>query len=386
MHLRTLLHLAAGATLGIALAVAPSVPVHPVAPPEGRGAASSIDAAAAATPPAGAQDGAPSTDGALAASSAPLNLPPGSPYVALGDSYAAGYGLGHPTRRPVPACGQSKLDYPHRLAAALHLDLTDVTCAGATTADVVAKRQNGAPPQITALGAGTALVTLTVGGNDAGLFSQAFDCLALSPKGPVISGRDAPSCRSRLVHDGTDALAAKVAGPVSNGIVKTIRAVQRAAPNARIVLVGYPAIFPNQKDIPKGGCFRSALDFGALAGFFPSNSFPFTTTDVAYLHNVQALLDQVSSEAARATGITYVSTFGASEHRSACDKHGALVSGVTLRSSGNFRRIQIVPGSLHPTTAGAAFMASKVAAALRSPTTAPSAPSGSHAASSPGSA
>lgn len=293
------------------------------------------------------------------------SLPAGAPYVALGDSYAAGYGLGDATDKPVPACGQSKLDYPHRLAAALHLDLTDVTCAGATTADVVSERQNGAPPQIDALGAGTALVTLSIGGNDSGLFAEAPRCLALSPKGPVMTGRDAPSCRSRLVRDGADRLAVTIRDSVGPGIVTAIRAAQHAAPNARIVVVGYPAIFPDPASTPRHGCFRPAFDLASLAGFFPSNSFPFTSVDTRYLHGVQVLLDHITRQAANTTGVTYVSTLAASEGRSACNPRHPFVSGVTLRSSADLRRISVVPGSLHPTVAGAAFMAKRAAAALR---------------------
>ena len=63
------------------------------------------------------------------------------PYVALGDSYASGYGLPEATGEPVSGCGQSRLDYPHLLARELALPLTDVTCAGATTSDEPAARR-----------------------------------------------------------------------------------------------------------------------------------------------------------------------------------------------------------------------------------------------------
>ncbi|EUA22840.1 hypothetical protein I552_7331 [Mycobacterium xenopi 3993] len=44
----------------------------------------------------------------------------------------------------------------------------DVTFSGATTANILAERQRGTPPQIDALDGSEALVTITIGGNDVG--------------------------------------------------------------------------------------------------------------------------------------------------------------------------------------------------------------------------
>jgi len=82
-------------------------------------------------------------------------------YVALGSSMAAGPGIkprvpGSPRR-----AGRSTRNYAGLVAAALHIDLIDVTYSGATTAHILRDRQNGAPPQIEALdgpGARTVLV------------------------------------------------------------------------------------------------------------------------------------------------------------------------------------------------------------------------------------
>lgn len=293
-------------------------------------------------------------------------LPPGSEYVALGDSYSAGYGLGDPTGLPVAACGQSAEDYPHRIAARFGLDLHDVTCGGATSADVLGGHQfHGVGPQIDALSADTKLVTLTIGGNDADLFGTAASCLALSPAGPVFSGRDAPSCRSTLVHDGVDQLGVKIRSRVALGIATTLAAVKTAAPNAEIVFVGYPAIFPDAEDTPAKGCFRSALDLGTLTGTFPADAYPFTNTDVHYLHGVQRDLNDVAASAARAAGVTFLDVFAATQDRSACAKRGALVSGVTLDSTNGLRRIDLEPGALHPNAKGVAYLARRVAAQVR---------------------
>jgi lysophospholipase L1-like esterase len=291
-------------------------------------------------------------------------LPLGSQYVALGDSYAAGYGLRHPTKRPVPACGQSADDYPHRLAARFGLALTDVSCAGATTKNVVSRSQSGAPPQVEALTTDTRLVTLSIGGNDADLFGTASSCLALSARGPVFSGRNADDCRSTLVRDGVDTLARSIDGPVATGIARALTSIRAHAPNAEVVVVGYPAIFPDAANTPRRGCFRSALDAGSLVGAFPRDAFPFTTTDTAYLNGVQARLDAVTRNAAEAAGATYVSTFAATESRSACSTKRAYVAGVTLSSTSGLEEVDLEPGALHPTSAGVGYMARRAAAAV----------------------
>lgn len=293
-------------------------------------------------------------------------LPPGSEYVALGDSYSAGYGLTDPTRLPVSACGQSARDYPHRIAARFGLALQDVTCGGATSEDVTDRHQfSGVPPQIEALSARTRLVTLTIGGNDADLFGTAASCQALTAKGPVFSGRDASSCRSTLVHDGEDQLGAKVQSRVALGIAETLAVIRRAAPNARVLFLGYPAIFPDAEHTPAKGCFRAGLDLGTLTGSFPRNTYPFTDTDVEYLHLVQEELDDVARSAATAAGVRYLDVFRATQGRTGCARSGAYVSGVTLDSTNGFRRIDLEPGALHPNNRGVGYLTRQVAAELR---------------------
>ncbi|WP_185094191.1 SGNH/GDSL hydrolase family protein [Curtobacterium sp. PhB137] len=293
-------------------------------------------------------------------------VPPGSEYVALGDSYSAGYGLGDRTGLPTNACVQSARDYPHRLAAQFGLTLTDVTCAGATSDDVTTGHQfKGVPPQIESLSDRTRLVTLTIGGNDADLFGTAASCLAISANGPVFSGRDAPSCESTLVQDGVDQLAVKIQSRVALGIADTLGAVQRAAPNAVVVFLGYPAIFPDAEDTPATGCFRSALDLGTLAGSFPSDTYPFTDTDVEYLHGVQDELNEVSRSAAAAAGVRFVDVFASTQDHSPCAASERYVAGVTLTGSGDLRKIDLKAGALHPNERGVTYLTARMAAAIR---------------------
>lgn len=315
--------------------------------------------------------------GLAAASPAASAPPPGSAYVALGDSYAAGYGLPDPTGKPVAACGQSAQDYPHRVAAALGLQLTDVSCASATTADLRAGSSQGAPPQVSALGASTRTVTLTIGGNDSGLFSRAFSCVALTADGPVIAGNDVPDCRSRFVQNGVDTLQQEVDGTIRTAIGTAVSAIRSAAPNAVVVVVGYPTIFPGPAHTPPGGCFVPAITASTLSGNFLENSFPFTDTDVRYFHDLQVSLDAATRSATLQQGATYVSMLETTAAHSACANGTPYVNGLHLTPGRDVEHIELDPGALHPNAAGAAALATaaeqgiRIASAARVPTEAP---------------
>jgi lysophospholipase L1-like esterase len=137
-------------------------------------------------------------------------------YVALGDSFAAGQGAGP----YLNACLQSTRGYPALLGAVEGVNLLrNATCSGATTADVNTT-------QISALDGGTTLVTLTVGGNDLNVGSLAATCITL----PFACKAAVNRARLRL-----PALAVSLA--------TTYARIAAAAPNARILVTGYPALF-----------------------------------------------------------------------------------------------------------------------------------------------
>ena len=104
------------------------------------------------------------------AQSAPLSA--GMQHVALGSSFAAGPGI----PQQAATCGRSDHNYSHLVAATLGLMLTDVSCSGATTGHILDTPQGEAPPQLSALQAETALVTLTIGGNDISYSSSTGRC------------------------------------------------------------------------------------------------------------------------------------------------------------------------------------------------------------------
>ena len=304
----------------------------------------------------------------------------GLEYVALGDSYAAGFGLTPSTGMPVAGCDQSTTNYPHLTAAELGLALTDVTCSGAETANLTTSAQltysGTAPIQLTALSATTDIVTVTVGGNDLGFVDILTNCAAFGPAGPVVAGP--LNCAAFYNPGGVDSLAAAVAGPVTTALQATFAAISAAAPGARVFVIGYPALTPGT--LPSGGCFRDAA--GTFAPPFPVNAYPYQDVDVAYLHTVELKLDQAIAAAAADNGATYVSNLSATDAHSPCAAapdafvNGITVTNVTLTPLG----VDLAPGAMHPNAVGAAFLATQLEAAIRAafpaPPTPPTSPAG----------
>jgi lysophospholipase L1-like esterase len=132
-------------------------------------------------------------------------------YVALGDSYAAGQATN---------CTHTPSSYPLRLDALREVKLLrDVTCAAADTSTVRTS-------QLSALNPGVKLVTVTVGAND-------LDVAGLE----VICTSDPTACPAAIA-----ARQAQLPALLGN-LTATLTAVAAAAPNATILVTGYPALF-----------------------------------------------------------------------------------------------------------------------------------------------
>lgn len=105
-------------------------------------------------------------------------------YVALGDSFAAMGGRDQPLRGE-PFCLRSAGNYPELINA----DVTDVTCQGAVTDDLLRPRattDGQLPAQMDALDAHTTLVTLSIGGNDLG-FGEVAGCISQQMRQPGLT-------------------------------------------------------------------------------------------------------------------------------------------------------------------------------------------------------
>jgi lysophospholipase L1-like esterase len=142
-------------------------------------------------------------------------------YVALGDSYSSGVGAGG--YDPASGiCERSPRSYT-ALWAAGHpgTAFTSVACGGATTDDVLSK-------QVGALSSATTMVTITIGGNDAGFVSVVTTCL-LGTDGACSFAVNAAKAYATTVLPGK--------------LDRTYAAIRSHAPHARVIVLGYPRLF-----------------------------------------------------------------------------------------------------------------------------------------------
>jgi len=161
----------------------------------------------------------------------------GAPYVALGDSEAAGTG-----NLPYidQSCLRSRKSYPSVLAASLGTAVVSAACAGATTDDVL--WQVGALAASGDLGAGTQVVTLTAGINNVDWQAGLRACG---------DGGDPAACAQALwvAQQAVQALPLKIGTLVG--------AIRTAAPMAQIVVTGYPMLFGDVTSFCAVGAFQN---------------------------------------------------------------------------------------------------------------------------------
>jgi lysophospholipase L1-like esterase len=214
-------------------------------------------------------------------------------YVAMGSSFAAGPGV--PDLLPDQACGRSSHNYAHLAAAALGLELTDVSCAGATIDNIVSTPQNAEPLQLAALTADTKLVTITIGGNDVTYGATLVAC--------ALAGADGRSCLTAAADAGAPdvdraAIDALLAGEESE-LVSMLEAVKSAAPEALVYLLAYPRMLPE----PPAPC---------------PPYVQIQPADGDYAADLGARLEAAFVAAAHAAGVHFLDVYAESRGHDAC--------------------------------------------------------------------
>jgi lysophospholipase L1-like esterase len=217
-------------------------------------------------------------------------------YVALGDSYSSGLGAG--SYGSSGACKRSSNAYPQLWANAhAGTQLTFSACSGARTNDVL--------NQTSSLSASTTMVTVTVGGNDAGFTDVITTC--------TLNGDQ--TCINRVNTAKT--YVTNTLPPLLDNVYRTIKS---KAPNAKLYVLSYPRFYtvPGSCSVGLSDTKRSAINSGAdtLAG--------------------------VLSQRASAAGATFVDV------RSAFNGHNICSGGSSYLNSLTFP----VDESYHPTVAG----------------------------------
>jgi lysophospholipase L1-like esterase len=221
-------------------------------------------------------------------------------YVALGDSYSSGLGAGSYISAS-GSCERSTVAYSALWASAYHpASYVSVACAGATTSSVISG-------QLSALSSQTTLVSITVGGNDVGFESVMETCVLESTSSCVSAVSAAENQASTILPGNMD---------------RVLSAISAAAPNARVVVLGYPALY----DLS-----RSSICLGL------------STTDRNVLNQGAGVLDQVIQAAAVRHGDVFGDVRGTFSGHQICDGGSSWLHSVNIFD---------ISESYHPTAAG----------------------------------
>ncbi|MFC6985878.1 SGNH/GDSL hydrolase family protein [Streptomyces cirratus] len=142
-------------------------------------------------------------------------------YVALGDSYSSGVGSGNYDSGSGD-CKRTSRAYPALWAAAHSPQTFSFTaCSGARTGDVLSG-------QLGPLNSGTDLVSITIGGNDAGFSDVMTTCVLQSES----------TCVSRV-----NQAKAYVDSTLPGQLDQVYNAISARAPAAHVVVLGYPRFY-----------------------------------------------------------------------------------------------------------------------------------------------
>jgi lysophospholipase L1-like esterase len=194
-------------------------------------------------------------------------------YVALGDSYSSGVG----TRTFFEErCKKSLYAYPELIAQQRpNTSLVFAACSGAKTGDVLSS-------QVSSLTTSTAIVTITIGGNDAGFSEVITQCALPWPF----------SCNSNIAN--AQSYIRNTLPGLLNSVYSSIRS---HAPSARVIVVGYPRLF---------------MGVDCNAGTF------FSEDEMRRLNETADLMRNVERERAVAAGDTFVDAIPAFTGHAVC--------------------------------------------------------------------
>ncbi|HWM37947.1 MAG TPA: SGNH/GDSL hydrolase family protein [Streptomyces sp.] len=142
-------------------------------------------------------------------------------YVALGDSYSSGLGAGD-YDSDSGNCKRSANAYAQQWAAANSPSSFDFTaCSGARTGDVLSD-------QLGPLSASTGLVSISIGGNDAGFADTMQAC--------VLQGESV--CLTKI-----EEAKGYITGTLPGQLDSVYNAITERAASAKVVVLGYPSMY-----------------------------------------------------------------------------------------------------------------------------------------------
>ncbi|HEV2774178.1 MAG TPA: SGNH/GDSL hydrolase family protein, partial [Solirubrobacteraceae bacterium] len=259
-------------------------------------------------------------------------------YVALGDSFTAAPFVPMQYGTPI-GCGRSDHNYPSVVRAAIGaMVFRDESCSYATTEHMTEPQSVFGGyhiPQFDALSRDATLVTVGIGGNDVGLVGAATECLQLGLLAPT-----GTACRANFAKPGGgDRLVDQIAATAPK-IAATLQGIRERSPQARVLIVGYPAVAPTNGK----GCYPLV---------------PLSDDDMAYLDEMLRRTNTMIAEQAAANGVEFVDTYTESIGHDVC----------TLPPTRWFEGVvPTMPAfPVHPNAMGEASMARSVLRVLAAP-------------------
>lgn len=280
--------------------------------------------------PPGAQDPTGANSIAPWNSSNPVTRATWGTYVSLGDSYSAGEGLGDyqpGSRIQTKSCGVLRIPWTHvcdhdRTVVTKHCDRSSSAynetvsgtydfkggkqtwaCSGSITKDIydpnhpncskgAASGTHGEGCQVDRVNKQTSLVTLSIGGNDAGFADDIQSCYEHHGLQLLLQGATGGN---QIVHgtscSGEAALInEKIKNDVEPGVTADLQQIRHNAPHARIIIITYPRLFPEN---PTGNVDCASHVVHVCL----------TPADQRFLNEEAAALDNAICSAAAAAGV-----------------------------------------------------------------------------------
>jgi lysophospholipase L1-like esterase len=219
-------------------------------------------------------------------------------YVALGDSYTSAPLVPNQHGEPID-CGRSDHNYPSLVAEAFKVDtFVDVSCGSAQTKHMT-EPQTGLPaggtnpPQFNGLRPDATLVTVGIGGNDAGLVGVAEKCAELGATNPT-----GTACRDYWAPGGNDTVAAKIEAAKPK-IAAVLQGIHQRSPRARVAIVGYPDVLPKNGE----SCYPMV---------------PLSPDDIRYIDELIVRINAMIAGQAAANDAEFVDTYADSGGHDVC--------------------------------------------------------------------
>jgi lysophospholipase L1-like esterase len=257
-------------------------------------------------------------------------------YVALGDSFTSGMGIYPRSTEWTPSeCQQSTKSYPHLVQRELRFStFADGACTGAVMNDFyspqVVDPANINAAQFDLLNGDENVVTLSIGGNDAGFWGTVLACFQNpDPR--------ATPCRDRFLKGGVNLLERR-SDEVAINLNRTLADLKQRAPKARIFLVGYQQLAP--------------ADGRGCRGYIDAS-----VPDLILFNQWQGYMNAKMKAAAAANGVAFVDAYSDSAGHDSCNPVGTRWVEPMLENQGIIR--------MHPNADGERETAKLILAAVR---------------------